>query len=129
VFLSDAPEERWEKIRTMVTDPARVRRSDPGDPDKCPVFDLHKAFSDAATRQEVDAGCRSAGIGCIDCKRRLNGFRDAKLSPIYARRQTIAADPKAVERVVIEGSARAQAVARETLGEVYRAMGIPPFGG
>jgi tryptophanyl-tRNA synthetase len=127
IFLSDSPEARWEKIRPMVTDPARVRRSDPGNPDVCPVFDLHKVFSDAETKKWADAGCRAAGIGCIDCKRALNGFLDARFTPIYERRQAIAADLKAVDRVVIEGSARAQEVARETLAEVYDAMGVAPL--
>jgi tryptophanyl-tRNA synthetase len=129
IFLSDSPAERWEKIRPMVTDPARVRRTDPGDPDKCPVFDLHRAFSDEATRKEVDQGCRTAGIGCIDCKKRLNAFLDARFSPVYERRLALAADPKAVEAVVIEGSRKAQGVARATLDAVYDAMGMPPFGG
>jgi len=111
----------------MVTDPARVRRTDPGDPDKCPVFDLHRAFSDDATQQWAADGCRSAGIGCIDCKKRLNTFLDAALTPIYERRVAIAADPAKVERVIVEGSRRAQKVARETLAAVYDAMGIPPF--
>jgi tryptophanyl-tRNA synthetase len=127
IFLSDAPAERWEKIRPMVTDPARVRRTDPGNPDVCPVFDLHKAFSDEPTRKEVADGCRTAAIGCIDCKKRLNAFLDARFSPIYERRQALAADPGRVESVVVEGSRKAQSVARETIAEVYDAMGIRPF--
>lgn len=129
VFLSDTPAERWDKIRTMVTDPARVRRSDPGDPDKCPVFDLHRAFSDEATQKWAADGCRGATIGCIDCKRRLNGFLDQRFTPIYEARTRILAEPGAVERVVVEGSRRAQAVAQRTLDEVYAAMGIPPLAG
>lgn len=127
IFLSDSPAERWDKVRTMVTDPARVRRTDVGNPDVCPVFDLHKAFSDVATRDEVADGCRTAGIGCIDCKKRLNAFMDATFTPIYERRQAIAADGT-VEQVVIEGSERAREVARATMAEVYDAMGIVPFG-
>ncbi|MBI5136067.1 MAG: tryptophan--tRNA ligase [Nitrospirae bacterium] len=128
VFLSDSPAQRWDKVRTMVTDPARVRRTDPGNPDVCPVFDLHKVFSDRATRDEMAAGCRGAGIGCIDCKKRLNAFLDITFTPIHERRQAIARDNAAVEAVLIEGSRRAQQVARATLDEVYDAMGIVPFG-
>jgi tryptophanyl-tRNA synthetase len=126
IFLSDSPEARWDKLRPMVTDPARVRRTDPGDPDKCPVFDLHKVFSDAETRKWADTGCRSAGIGCIECKKALNGHMDTRFTPIYERRQEIAADPRKVERVVIEGSERARTVAQATIAEVYDAMGMTP---
>ncbi len=129
VFLSDSPKERWDKVRTMVTDPARVRRTDPGNPEICPVYDLHQVFSDGATVSEVAEGCRSAGIGCIDCKKKLNGFLDEQFSPIYERRVAIAADPKKVEQIVIEGSHKAQAVARETMADVYDAMKIAPFKG
>jgi tryptophanyl-tRNA synthetase len=129
VFLSDSPKERWDKVRTMVTDPQRVRRTDPGDPEICPVYDLHKVFSDSATIDEVAEGCRSAGIGCIDCKKRLNGFLDETFTPIYERRLKIAEDPKRVEAVAIEGSNKARVVAQETMIEVYDAMGIPPFTG
>lgn len=128
IFMGDSPDERWEKVRTMVTDPQRVRRTDPGDPEVCPVYDLHRAFSDEATRTEVAEGCKSAGIGCIDCKKKLNGFLDTRFSPIFDRRQDISADMKRVEEVVIEGSDRAQKVARSTLAEVYEAMQIIPFG-
>jgi tryptophanyl-tRNA synthetase len=129
VFLSDSPAERWDKIRTMVTDPARVRRTDPGDPDKCPVFDLHRAFSDEATQKECADGCRTATIGCIDCKKRLNGFLDERFTPIYERRTALMAEPESVEAVIVEGSMRARTVASATLEEVYEAMGIPPFQG
>ncbi len=127
IFLGDSPQERWDKVRTMVTDPARVRRTDPGNPDICPVYDLHKAFSDDTTLSEVAEGCRSAGIGCIDCKKRLNGFMDDTFTPIYERRVALSADPKQVETVVIEGSLKAREVAKETLSQVYDAMKIPPF--
>lgn len=129
VFLSDSPKERWDKVRTMVTDPARVRRTDPGNPEICPVYDLHQVFSDADTVNDVAEGCRSAGIGCIDCKKRLNGFLDDRFSPIYERRVAIAAEPKKVEQIVIEGSHKAQTVARETMADVYDAMKIAPFKG
>jgi len=129
VFLSDAPGERWDKIRTMVTDPQRVRRTDPGDPEVCPVYALHQAFSDSATCDEVAHGCRSASIGCIDCKKRLNVFLDNRFTPVHERRAEWTAAPERVEEVIIEGSRRAARVAAETLGKVYEAMKIPPFVG
>ncbi len=129
IFLSDAPDARWEKIRTMVTDPQRVRRTDPGDPEVCPVYDLHKVFSDQDTQDEVAAGCKTAEIGCIDCKKRLNGHLDGTFTPIFERREQIAADPKRVEQVIIDGSSHAQTVAAETLAEVYTALKMPPLAG
>ncbi|MEX0386428.1 tryptophan--tRNA ligase [Spiribacter onubensis] len=119
---SDADIEH--KIRTMPTDPARVRRNDPGEPEKCPVFDLHKVYSDADTREWVQTGCRSAGIGCLDCKKPLIGAVQAEVAPIRERAAELASDPEHVQQVVTDGCDRARGVARQTMQEVRSAIGL-----
>jgi len=124
IYLKDDPETLKQKLRPMLTDPARKRRSDPGDPDICPVFDLHRAFSPEATREWAASGCRTAGIGCLDCKARLSEHMLEKLAAIHARRPALAARPDSVWDVLLEGSKRARAVAEATLDEVRAAMKI-----
>ena len=118
----DAEVER--KIRTMPTDPARVRRTDPGEPDRCPVFDLHRVYSDEATRDWVQSGCRSAGIGCLDCKRPLIESVQAELAPIRERAAELESDPGHVRGVIADGCARARGVARQTMQDVRAAIGL-----
>ncbi|MDD5558812.1 tryptophan--tRNA ligase [Candidatus Methylomirabilis sp.] len=123
VYLSDSPEQVTAKIRPMVTDPARVRRRDPGNPDVCPVFDLHKIFTPKAERNAtIDPGCRTAGIGCLDCKGVLLQHMLPVLRPIYDRRQELATHPEIVQEVLEDGWAKAKKVAGETLSEVKTAM-------
>jgi tryptophanyl-tRNA synthetase len=124
VFLKDDPGTVREKLRPMVTDPARKRRSDPGNPDVCPVFDLHKAFSPPETQAWSAAGCRSAGIGCLDCKARLTDHLLERLAEIHARRPEYAKRPDTVWDVLREGTRRARSVARATMEEVRAAMKI-----
>jgi tryptophanyl-tRNA synthetase len=124
IYLQDAPEVVREKLRTMVTDPARKRRTDPGNPDICPVFDLHRAFSPPESQSWAAAGCRSAGIGCLDCKARLADHLLERLAGIHARRPQYAAHPDRVWDILHEGSRRARAVAGATLAEVRAAMKI-----
>jgi tryptophanyl-tRNA synthetase len=124
IFLKDPPETVREKLRPMVTDPARRRRSDPGDPEKCPVYDLHEAFSPEATRSWAAAGCRSAGIGCLDCKGRLTDHLLERLAQIHARRPEYAKRPDTVWDALREGTRRARSVARATLEEVRAAMKV-----
>ena len=100
------------------------RRSDPGDPEVCPVFDLHRAFSPLSTREWAAAGCRSAGIGCLDCKGRLIDHLLEKLAAIHARRPDFASHPDTVWDVLLEGSKKARAVAQATMDEVRGAMKI-----
>lgn len=119
---SDADIE--QKIRTMPTDPARVRRNDPGEPTKCPVFDLHKVYSDSTTRQWVESGCRSAGIGCLECKRPVIDAVQAEVGPIRERAQALEADPEQVRQTIYEGCERARGVAHETMHDVRAAMGL-----
>jgi tryptophanyl-tRNA synthetase len=124
VFLKDPPEAVRAKIKPMVTDPARKRRTDPGNPDICPVFDLHKAFSPPETQAWAAEGCRTAGIGCLDCKGRLIEHLLHRLEQIHARRPEYAARPDTVWDILDEGSRRAREVARATMEEVRAAMKI-----
>jgi tryptophanyl-tRNA synthetase len=124
IFMQDPPEAVREKIRPMVTDPARKRRTDPGDPDRCPVFELHRAFSTEPTQAWAAAGCRSAGIGCLDCKGRLTEHVLERLADIHGRRPGFAARPDTTWDILAEGSRRAQEAARATMEEVRSAMKI-----
>jgi tryptophanyl-tRNA synthetase len=124
VFLKDPPEVVREKIRPMVTDPARKRRADPGTPEICPVFDLHKAFSPKDTQEWAAEGCRTAGIGCLDCKGKLLDHLLHRLEGIHARRPEFAARPDTVWDILQAGSRRAREVARATMDEVRSAMKI-----
>ncbi|MFW5453705.1 tryptophan--tRNA ligase [Thioalkalivibrio sulfidiphilus] len=113
-----------KKIRTMPTDPARVRRTDPGEPEKCPVWSLHQVYSDESTCQWVQEGCRSAGIGCLECKQPVIDAVRAELRPIQERARDYEADPGAVRTIINEGCEAARDMARDTLDEVRRAMGL-----
>ena len=111
-----------QKLKTMVTDPARVRRTDAGNPDVCPVGDLHKTFSDGDTIAKVDAGCRSAGIGCIECKSWAADALVQILQPMQDRRKKYEDNPRLAWDILEAGSARARTVANETMTEVRAAM-------
>jgi tryptophanyl-tRNA synthetase len=124
ISLREDPLEVEQKLKTMPTDPARVRRGDPGNPEKCPVWEFHKVYSDDKTRQWVDQGCRSAGIGCLECKRPVIDAVLAELKPIQERVAEFARDPLAVRSIVEDGCKRARDVAEETLVEVRNAMGL-----
>ncbi len=124
VFLKDPPEVVRQKIKPMVTDPARKRRTDPGNPEICPVFDLHKAFSSKESQEWAAQGCRTAGIGCLDCKGRLLDHLLQRLEGIHARRPEFAARPDTVWDILQAGSHRAREVARATMDEVRSAMKI-----
>jgi len=123
ILISDPEPEVRKKLKTMVTDPARVRRTDPGDPDKCPVGDLHKVFSTPETLAKVYDGCRSAGIGCIECKGWAADALVQLLNPIQERRASLREDE--VEAILKEGSERAAARAEQTMVEVRSAMKMP----
>jgi tryptophanyl-tRNA synthetase len=124
IYLKDSPETVRQKLKPMVTDPARKRRTDPGNPDVCPVFDLHKAFSPPASQEWAAAGCRTAGIGCLDCKGRLTEHVLERLAGIHARRPEYASRPDTVRDILREGAQRARAVAEDTMAEVRAAMKI-----
>ena len=125
IFLSDSPEEITAKIKPMVTDPARKRRSDPGNPEVCPVYDLHRVFTPKAERDSyIVPGCTTAGIGCLDCKEVLLKHMLPVLSPISKRRTELARDLSTVLDILEDGTARAKKAASETLTEAKAAMQI-----
>ena len=122
--LREDPVVVEQKIRTMRTDPNRVRRNDPGDPGKCPVFELHEIYSDQDTKDWVADGCRSAGIGCVDCKVPLIDAINEEQSHFIERAEQFENNPDLVRSIIIEGSEAARDVARETLEDVRGAIGI-----
>jgi len=124
INLSDSEPEVRQKLKTMVTDPARVRRKDPGNPEICPVYDFHKIYSTPAIIDQVNKECRTAEIGCIDCKTFVADSMIERLAPIWESRKTLEANPKRLEDVVQSGCQRATEVSRQTLAEVKDAMKI-----
>ena len=124
ILLTDPEPVVRQKLKTMVTDPARVRRSDPGNPDVCPVGDLHKIFSDRSTIAKVDEGCRSAGIGCIECKGWAADALVGILNPMQERRKKYEDNPRLAWDILEAGSSRASKVASATMDEVREAMGM-----
>jgi tryptophanyl-tRNA synthetase len=124
ILLTDPEPAVRQKLKTMVTDPARVRRSDPGNPDVCPVGDLHKIFSDKATIAKVDQGCRSAGIGCIECKSYAADALVRLLNPMQERRKKFEENPRLAWDILEAGSERARKSAGETMDTVRAAMGM-----
>jgi tryptophanyl-tRNA synthetase len=125
ITLREDPESITKKIRTMPTDPARVRRTDKGEPERCPVWQLHKVYSDEATREWVQTGCRSAGIGCLDCKQPVIEAVVRELAPMRERAQRYLEDPTLVRNIIADGCDRARELAGETMREVREAMGLP----
>lgn len=124
IALLEAPESIWAKVRTGVTDPARVRRSDPGEPTKCNIFALHGYFSPPGDVERVAAGCRSASLGCIECKRILYDNMMKVLDPIRERAQGLLAEPERVWAALRRGAERCRPIARATMAEVRKAMGL-----
>ena len=113
------------KVKKMPTDPARVRRSDPGEPEKCPVWDYHKIFSSADEREHVATGCRSAGIGCLDCKGILCENIEETVAPLRARAEPLLADTEMVRRIILAGNERARAQASQLMAQVRTMVGLP----
>jgi len=124
IQLADPEPVVRQKLKTMVTDPARVRRTDPGNPDVCPVGDLHKIFSSKETISKVDAGCRSAGIGCIECKSWAADALVQLLNPIQERRKKFEANPRLAWDILEAGSERARKTTGETMKDVRASMGM-----
>ncbi len=126
VGILEEPEAIWQRLRPAVTDPARVAKKDPGNPEVCNLYALHQLFSPSATVEEVATQCRSAGWGCLDCKRILADNMAAQLAPIRERAAELKADPGHVHDVLSDGAARARAVARDTMRQVRERMGLLP---
>ncbi len=125
IELAATPEETRQRVMQMVTDPQRMKRTDPGNPDVCNVFSMHKVFSSAEEVQMINSECRTAGIGCVDCKKRFAENLNKHLEPFRARREEIASKPDTVWDVLHEGGKRARALADETMKEVREAMQLP----
>jgi tryptophanyl-tRNA synthetase len=124
IGLREAPEAVTRKVRTMPTDPARVKRTDPGTPEKCPVWSLHLVYSDDARKDWVQKGCTSAGIGCLECKQPVIDAVLAELAPMRERAQTYLDDPTLVKSILADGCDKARKLALETMRDVREAMGI-----
>ena len=124
IALREKPEAVEQKIKVMPTDPARVRRTDPGNPDVCPVWSWHKVFSDDRTQEWVQEGCRSAKIGCIECKKRVSDRVIEEQAPILERAKEFEENPRLVKEILREGAEQAREVARETMEEVREVMGL-----
>ena len=124
IFLREDPATITTKVRTMQTDPARVHRSDPGTPEKCPVWSLHQIYSDQATRDWAHNGCTTAGIGCLDCKQPVIDAIIAEQRPLHERAQKYLDDPSLVRAIVADGCERARKLAEETMRDVRDARGL-----
>jgi tryptophanyl-tRNA synthetase len=124
ITLREDPDSVVSKLKTMTTDPARMRRSDPGDPNKCPVFQLHDVYSDADTKQWIREGCTSAGIGCVDCKKPLIDEVLEEQKPMRERARQYEDSPDLVRSIVAEGCEEARVIARATIEEVRQAIGL-----
>ncbi len=124
IDLRDAPEDVTTKVRKMPTDPARIRRTDPGDPEKCPVWNLHQVYTDDATRKWVVEGCKSAGIGCLECKQPVIDAIVKELKPMRERAAPFEEDPTLVRNILADGCEKARDQAEETMRDVRDAMGL-----
>jgi tryptophanyl-tRNA synthetase len=125
IELASTPEETTARVREMVTDPARMKRTDPGNPDICNVYSMHKIFSPVEEVEMVNVECRRAGIGCVDCKKRLATNLNTHLEPFRAKRAELAARPDDVQDVLLDGGKRARAIAQKTMAEVREAIQLP----
>jgi tryptophanyl-tRNA synthetase len=125
IELASTPEETAARVKDMVTDPARMKRTDPGNPDICNVFSMHKIFSPQEEVDMINKECRAAGIGCVDCKKRFAANLNKNLEPFRARRAELASKPDYVKDVLNDGAKRARAIAQQTMVEVREAMQLP----
>ncbi|WP_071467199.1 tryptophan--tRNA ligase [Polynucleobacter asymbioticus] len=124
ISIREQPEDVIKKIRTMPTDPARVRRTDPGDPARCPVWQLHAVYSNEETKQWVDKSCKSAAIGCLECKQPVIDAILAEQQPMFERAQKYLDDPSLLRSIIADGCDKARKVAQETMREVRESMGL-----
>lgn len=125
IEIASSPEETAKRVMQMVTDPQRLRRNDPGNPDVCNVFSMHKIFSTAEEVEMINADCRTAALGCVDCKKRLAANMNKSLEPFRAKRAELDANPQYVKDVLDDGAKRARAIAEQTMAEVREAIQLP----
>jgi len=125
IELASTPEETQKRVMLMVTDPNRIKRTDPGNPDICNVFSMHKIFTSAEDVAMINTECRRAGIGCVDCKKRYAENLNKSLQPFRDRRTQLAADPNYIPDVLHDGANRARSIARQTMDEVREAVQLP----
>jgi tryptophanyl-tRNA synthetase len=124
IYFSDSPDDIAAKVAKMLTDPQRARKSDPGDPDVCNVFEFHKLYSDKTTIDRINTECRSAEIGCVECKQIMADFLITALKPLRDKREYYQARPQLVEDIIAEGCRRARRVASQTMAEVRAAVNL-----
>jgi tryptophanyl-tRNA synthetase len=124
IGLRETPENVAKKVKTMPTDPARIKRTDPGDPGKCPVWQLHQIYSGDDTKKWVQEGCRSAGIGCIECKQPVIDAIVSEQKPMRERAERYLDDPTLVRNIIADGCEKARKLAQETLRDVREVMGL-----
>jgi len=124
IYLSDTPEQIRTKVMQMVTDPQRARRSDPGDPDVCNVYEFHRLYTDPQMNQQIDKQCRSADIGCVECKKMMADNLIKAMAPLHERRQYYLNHPEIVDEIMIEGSRKARQIAIETMQQVKASVKI-----
>ncbi len=127
IEIASTPEETTQLVMTMKTDPARLRRTDPGNPDVCNVFTMHKIFSPKEDAEMVNVECRRAGIGCVDCKKLYARHLNENLAPFRERRAQFAQKPDEVNDILVDGARRARKIAAQTMKEVREAVGLPPM--
>jgi len=125
IELASKPDETRHRVMQMVTDPQRIKRTDPGNPDVCNVFSMHKIFSPADEVEMINTECRKAGIGCVDCKKRFAESLNKSLQPFRAKREEITAQPQRVWDILHDGAARARSIAEQTMKEVREAIQLP----
>ncbi|MBW1900826.1 MAG: tryptophan--tRNA ligase [Deltaproteobacteria bacterium] len=124
ILLSDSDEDIDKKVAQMITDPQRARKTDPGDPGVCNVFSFHEMYTDSKTVERINGECRSAGIGCVECKKIMAAGLKKGLEPVRERRKELEADTQKIEEIIAEGNARARSIAIETMEEVREAIKI-----
>jgi tryptophanyl-tRNA synthetase len=124
IALREEPDSIARKLKTMPTDPARIRRNDPGDPEKCPVWGFHQVYTDEATKAELSLGCKTAAIGCVDCKQYVIDSVLEELKPIQQRMKEYMSDLTGVDAIISEGCEEARDVAQDTMEEVRKVMGL-----
>lgn len=122
IYLADSPQEIEKKVMQMVTDPQRARKSDPGNPEVCNVFEFHKLYTDKATVEKIDRECRSAEIGCVECKKIMAANLISAMAPLHEKRRYYESHPEIVDQIIDEGSAKARAVAIETMAQAKAAL-------